>query len=211
MKKAGLWKGALRRAGDSLPGVEYLRSKRDADALRAWESRGRSLPTPHAYKRCRVFQVAREHGCDTLIETGTLVGDMVRAALPHFNAIHSIELSPSLAAQCRLRFAGIRKVRIHEGDSGVLLPGLARDVHGDAVLWLDAHYSAGPTARGADDTPIVRELRGIAGTRHRILIDDAHLFVGRDGYPTVEELQVLTRELFPCARLSVVGNLLRIA
>ena len=61
-----------------------------------------------------------------------------------------------------------------------------------AIFWLDGHYSDGITAKGDLNTPILKELEAILSHNikdHIILIDDARCFVGKDDYPTIEQLK----------------------
>ena len=60
-----------------------------------------------------------------------------------------------------------------------------------AVFWLDGHYSAGFTARGEKDSPILEELEHILAAPNRghvILIDDARCFGHAESYPPIDEL-----------------------
>src|SRR5712692_3759890 len=68
-----------------------------------WRRRGKSGPLPHALKQRLVRHYGRRFGARILIETGTYMGDMVRAMMPSFDHIYSIELDPVLyqrAAKC---------------------------------------------------------------------------------------------------------------
>jgi hypothetical protein len=80
-----------------------------------------------------------------------------------------------------------------------------------ALIWLDAHYSGSVTARGAEDSPVAQELATIAKySGHVILIDDAQEFVGRGGYPTIDEMSALARQYFPDYRFVVRDHILEI-
>lgn len=207
---SALWKAAVRRTIDHMPGAGWIRARSDARQLRDWEARCHERPTPHAYKRWLIIETARRYQCKVLVETGTCIGEMIQGVLPHFEEIHSIELSPALAAQCRLRFAGYTHVHLHEGDSGQLLKHVLRSVRQRAVLWLDAHYSGGPTARGVEDSPIARELEVIAHGDHCVLVDDAHMFDGRGGYPTIAALESLCARLLPSHSFAVSNNIVEV-
>lgn len=89
-----------------------------------------------------------------------------------------------------------------------------RSLQDRALFWLDGHYSGGHTARGKQDTPIRQELRIIFGHRikgHVILIDDARLFVGADGYPTLDELRRIVQTARPEWGVAVTDDVIRIA
>jgi hypothetical protein len=124
--------------------------------------------------------LAGSFSIDSFVETGTYRGDSVAAVRDIFAHLISVELSPEFAAAARSRFAGDPAVRILEGDSAAGLgEALASAPDRPAILWLDAHYSGGPTAKGARNTPIRAEIEQILSCRDGrdvILIDDARLF-----------------------------------
>lgn len=118
-----------------------------------------------------------KHG-SILIETGTYMGDGVRAAIDAgFDEVWSIELDDFLFEDARKTFSNDGRVHIVHGDSAVQLgkildsfpPGT------DVTLWLDAHAS-GPLKydRG---TPLLDEVHAVSvsGCRAAILIDDCRL------------------------------------
>ena len=77
------------------------------------------------------------------------------------------------------------------GDSAVLLSSVIKDIPEPVIFWLDGHYSGGKTAKGESECPIWSELDQIITRQlpHIILIDDARCFIGKQDYPTIEELQ----------------------
>ena len=133
----------------------------------------------------------------TLIETGTYLGDTIYALQNRFKKIYSVELDPALADAAQKRFAKARHIVIYEGDSGIILPSILKNISEPCLFWLDAHYSEGITARGTIDTPVAKELEAILShpiKNHVILIDDARYFSGTDGYPTIDKLVSYVRE-----------------
>ena len=165
---------------------------RDAKAERKWLATGRPAPPPHVVKYRNIMAAADIFGAQVFVETGTANGDMVARVLPRFERIVSIELFPPFAAAARRRFAGEASVRIVEGDSAVRL-GEAIDGIAERILfWLDGHYSGPGTGRGQQDSPVVAEIATIArhriqaGFRDLVLIDDARLFAGENGYPALD-------------------------
>jgi hypothetical protein len=68
-----------------------------------------------------------------------------------------------------------------------------------AIFWLDGHYSGGFTAMGEKETPVYEELKIIFSNKqdHVILIDDARLFNGNDGYPTFDDLKIFIHQHYP--------------
>lgn len=146
---------------------------------------------PHREKQRLVKLFAKRYHLDTLVETGTYMGDMVAAMRHEFASIYSVELDAALHEKARRRFARDKNVHLYQGDSARVLPEIVRTLKGPALFWLDAHYSGGITARGDDETPIAAELMTIlqSGQGHVMLIDDARKFSGDGSYPTVEELR----------------------
>lgn len=162
--------------------------------LQLW---GMLLP-PYSVKVEAVKQYGDQFNLRTLIETGTCYGDMVLAAISHFDRIISIEVFEPLYLAAKHKFSRFYHTTIIHGDSGKLLPRILESVSDPCLFWLDGHYVPGTieSAKGDLDTPIMQELECILDHRiqdHVILIDDARCFIGpnpvlRD-YPTIAELR----------------------
>lgn len=169
---------------------EYLHRLKES---RDWIRNGRKGSPPHLVKQKIVRKYARLFHCGVLIETGTYLGDMVHAMRRDFKEIHSIELSVDLFEKAKRRFASHSHIHLYNGNSGDILQAILRESHEPCLFWLDAHYSAGITAKGDRDTPIEEELKHIfeheCADRHVILIDDARTFDGRKDYPTVQTVE----------------------
>lgn len=177
-----------------------IRTSRHRKALREWQNRGRGGPPPHFLKQLIVKEYARRFSIQILVETGTYLGDMIHSAKDTFRNLISIELDQALFDQARRRFAKFERICMIHGDSGEVFPEILADLKEPCLFWLDAHYSLGITAKGKVETPILRELHHIVNhpiRDHVILIDDARLFVGRNSYPTLEELHHLIRRTRP--------------
>lgn len=121
-------------------------------------------------------EVFAKHPNPYFIETGSYQGDGIQRALDAgFSCIYSIELSASLHAHCKNRFAWNPGVHLVLGDSSTVLSLVLDTIDAPATFWLDGHYSSGITARGKTNTPILKELEAIAQhpiKNHTILIDD---------------------------------------
>jgi hypothetical protein len=68
------------------------------------------------------------------------------------------------------------------------------------VVWLDSHWTTGLPESEKLTPPILTELSVIFSQHHHahvVLIDDARLFVGREGYPTGSEVERLIHRLAP--------------
>jgi hypothetical protein len=145
-----------------------------------------------------VREYARRFRPATFVETGTYRGDTVAALAPLVERVVSIELDPTLATLARARFVDDPSVTILEGDSAVLLPGVVGGLTAPALFWLDGHFSGGVTA-GDGACPIMEEIRAVLSSDvdHVVLVDDARLFDGTHGYPSLGELREAVRVLRP--------------
>jgi hypothetical protein len=156
-----------------------------------WRLRGRPLPPPHVVKQSVILAYQRARHFSTFVETGTFSGEMVAAMRPYFRRIVSIELSPDIHRAAAERFAGDPGIELLLGDSARLLPRVLEQLGEPALFWLDGHFMGGTSARGDQDSPVRAELDALLShpvRRHVVLIDDARLFSGEEGYPTIPEL-----------------------
>lgn len=121
-------------------------------------------------------ELFKRHLNPVLIETGTYLGEGIKHALAAgFPAVRSVELSDKLFADNTRRFANNPGVKLFHGTSEEQLWNMIEGVRTPVTFWLDAHYSAGITAKGPENSPILKEL-AIIGRHpiktHTILIDD---------------------------------------
>lgn len=116
---------------------------------------------------------------DTAIETGTYRGASTAVLACRFREVISIEGDPDLAAAAMARLARSANVRVLEGDSRTLLPGIVDGLAAPALFWLDSHYCGRGTFGARDQCPVIDELRAVVGSPipHVILVDDARLFL----------------------------------
>jgi hypothetical protein len=192
-----------------LPLRNWMATVRQKKELIAWEKNGRPVPPPHVIKQQKLLDVAGRYDLRILVETGTCYGDMVEAMKGNFRRIYSIELSRELYAFAQKRFQGEPSIDIIHGDSGVELGNLVRRLTEPALFWLDGHYSAGSTAKGAKDTPIYEELSHIYNS-HRtgdvVLIDDARYFGMDPSYPSIAEINDLIKAMRPDVKIEIEGD-----
>jgi hypothetical protein len=169
----------------------YVYRTRKNSIIEEWERNGNPLPAPHVVKQAMIEKYQRKKSYQILIETGTFQGDMVEAQRKKFKQIFSIELSKDLFKEAKKRFRNYSHIKIIQGDSGKVLKDLILQIHEPVLFWLDGHYSGGITAKGDLICPIYHELDSILQLKvdFTILIDDARLFVGKDDYPTLQELE----------------------
>jgi hypothetical protein len=162
-----------------------------------WVKVGCSGVAPPAIKRMIVASYLKRYRIRHFIETGTYMGDTL-AAIASDRSINclSIELSSDYFEAAKKRFANYSNVELRQGDSGQLLSEFVKNIRLPTLFWLDGHYSGDNTARGVENTPIMKELQAIIESpvkTHVILIDDARHFNGLDGYPKIEELLAYVR------------------
>jgi hypothetical protein len=171
-----------------------------------WE-KTKGFPVPHFVKQKTIIHYQELYKINTLVETGTYLGDMIYIMEPRFSQLYTIELSQQLYERAQKRFAGKNKVKLLQGDSGEQINKVVSELKGPAIFWLDGHYSEGITAKGDLHTPIVQELKTIfkSAFPNVILIDDARLFVGKNDYPTIDTVTLLT-EQFTTGRYTVKND-----
>jgi hypothetical protein len=153
-----------------------------------------------------------------LIETGTFLGDMLAAMRDSFDSLTSIELSEELYGRAQRRFAGDPKITLLQGDSKDLLTEVTGAMKEPGLFWLDAHYSGTwhedfeETAGGDRPNPIFAELEAIFANdpRHAVLIDDARLFNGEEGWPPLADVCGFIREKEPSRDVLVSEDIVRI-
>jgi hypothetical protein len=182
--------------------------------IASWKEAGRPVPPPPTVKQRVVAAYGEHFELATLVETGTYLGQMVEAQRNRFARVWSIELDKALARVARERFADSKNVTILQGDSSEHLRDVLAASNDRCLFWLDAHYSAGITARGDTDTPIRRELELILATpsEHVILIDDARCFGANDfpDYPTVDEIRSIVAKHRDGWAVTVQDDIIRI-
>jgi len=146
--------GAWRRWSVSPPLVRLTRAR----ITLQWWLAGKPLPSPDVVKQRTVIGYQKRYALRTLVETGTYTGEMVQAMSGHVDRLISMEVDPQLHARAAMRFSGQRHIRLLQGDSAVLLPGVLESLTEPALFWLDGHYMgtgsgrrAGYTCHGGDD------------------------------------------------------------
>lgn len=174
--------------------------------MKEWLANGKPNPPPHQVKQENINEHAAKYGLKILVETGTYHGDMIDLLRNDFDQLYSIELSKQYFEAAKQRFKNNKHITIMQGDSGEKLGELVPQLTRSALFWLDGHYSAGNTAKGIEDTPILRELSHIFSspvTGHVILIDDARLFGSDPGYPSLETVKNHVLALKPDSNIVV--------
>ncbi len=159
-----------------------------------------------------IISYQKKYNIKTFVETGTYRGDMINAMLRHFDSIYSVELGMELYHAAQERFRSEKKVHLLQGDSAEVVKDIERILTSPCIYWLDAHYSRGVTARANIDTPINDELKIILrdNLRSIILIDDARLFYGKDGYPVLSDLRESILNRYPNLVFKVSRDVIQI-
>jgi hypothetical protein len=143
-------------------------------------------------KQKLIIKVAKKYKIRTFVETGTYIGETVKTVIPFFKNIYTIELNKKLYSYNKKKFYKNMNVKIIWGDSGKKLRDILPNIKTSILFWLDAHYSTGVTSKTNKETPIEEELKTIVEYWKRgsiVLIDDAKLFNGKRGYPTIEKIE----------------------
>lgn len=185
------------------------RRKKDRRQIRLWVAASCPAPPPEGIKHANLRKIADEYSLPNLVETGTYYGETPFALRKVFQEIHSIELSPSLYGLARRRLQHCSNIRLYCGDSSQILPDIVRGLTQPTLFWLDGHYCAGPSARGASDTPIVNELEVVLAQpagENVLLIDDARFFTGQADYPSIEWIRTLIERHRPHAKVTLESD-----
>lgn len=148
-----------------------------------------------------------------LIESGTFRGTTVENAMPYFEKIYSIELSDQLYHDANEKFQKFPSVSILHGSSDIIIAKLLQNINSQKriLFWLDGHYSAGVTALGSKETPIVEELLAIKASgidNAVILVDDIRCFFWKENdFPSVQRLKELILNINPAYQFYIYGDL----
>jgi hypothetical protein len=178
-----------------------------------WKKQGCPCPPPYIIKQRIVKQYIHKYGCKILVESGTYLGEMGEAMKNDINAFHSIEIYEPLYRKAINTFKSYKNFHFYYGDSAIILPKILNDMNEKAIFWLDGHYSGEGTGRAELDSPIMQELEAIFNHQikeHVILIDDARLFIGNNGYPTIDTLRKYVHENYPGNNMEIKNDIIRI-
>ena len=159
-----------------------------------WRKRGYSDHAPQFIKLAILEKYALDGA--TWVETGTFMGATTRFLASLAPKVFTVEPAPKLFARAERKFAGTH-VTVLNGVSEEVFPDLLPQITGDVCFWLDGHYSAGQTFKGATDCPVEDELSAIEASlpnfeKISILIDDVRCFLSTADdfadYPSIDYL-----------------------
>ena len=191
----------------------YNRQRSAKKIITEWINNGRPVPPPQVYKRIEIKKYALGYKLNVFVETGTYLGETLDSCKNIFGKLISVELDDQLYKAAKIKFAGNKNISIYKGDSGVVFQHILPEIHEPCLFWLDGHYSAGITAKGELNTPIIAELTHILNHKvdsHVILIDDARCFTGDDDYPALEVLEKFIKQRDPKLKFEVKDDIIRI-
>lgn len=163
-------------------------------------------------KRQYLAAVARQRNLQTFVETGTYLGKTTELLAGCCPRVFTIELDDLLHEAAAKKFADRAGVTVLHGDSADKLPVVLDQLNGPALFWLDGHYSGTGTGFGKQTSPIEAELRAIFAhpvKDHVIVVDDARLFSGRDGYPSLARVTHMVLHDSPY-KIALTNDLIRI-
>ena len=169
----------------------------------------KNAPDNHLYKILRVRNIGKKFSCETFIETGTFYGQMVHAVKDCFKYVLSIELYEPLYKLNKTSFKNSPHIKLYYGDSALKLTNMLDESIGRVLFWLDGHFSGDGTAGNIVECPILNELIQISRDDrqdHCILIDDARLFDGNNGYPTFDDVKKILLNINSQYQIEVDGD-----
>lgn len=138
---------------------------------------------------------SRSPEVSTFVETGTYLGKTAQLLAQVCERVITIEIDQALYDRAVELFEENARVAVFHGNSADVLPEVLRELDEPALFWLDGHFSGGITS-GPKEPPIVSELRALIShpiQNHIIVIDDARLFRGRNGYPRLQEVSAMLK------------------
>jgi hypothetical protein len=151
-------------------------------------------------------EILKSHPNPVFVETGTYLGDGVRAALEAgFGRIWTVDIDPDKRWTVEQPLPQSPDVVFATGDSAMFLADLAPTLESSATFWLDAH-PVGYFRLLQPDLPLVNELLALSFSPRRpgdiILIDDIRLFGSGDR----ERLVGLIRLLWPECGIDLIDS-----
>jgi hypothetical protein len=112
------------------------------------------------------------------IETGTWLGDTILEMEPYFESLYTIEINEKFYNDIISKYTN-NKINFLLGASEDKLVEILPSLIDNSIFFLDGHWSAGDTGRGAKDVPLYDELTAIDKyflPNAIIIIDDVRLF-----------------------------------
>jgi hypothetical protein len=108
--------------------------------LQSWQRKVRDMGQITTFN---LHGLRRKYNLESFVETGTQHGNAVVEALKHFRTVYSIEIEEKEFKYCVDKFKkeiSDGRVFLYHGDSSIILPEVIKEVRGNALFWLDAHF-----------------------------------------------------------------------
>ncbi len=168
-------------------------------------------------KRERFEGFKEKYNLGTFIETGTYVGDTTAIAAPFFENVYTIELAEIYYNIAKGFLEPFDNINLIQGYSEIELNKIltARGA-ASTMIFLDAHYSAGNTAKAKNDPPVLDELVVLSNYAEDdtvIILDDVRCFcsnytrVTLDYYPRLKDLNDFVNTKFKEGfRFCIIGD-----
>ncbi|MEO5571599.1 MAG: hypothetical protein ABIT08_01865 [Bacteroidia bacterium] len=193
---------------------KVLKSFKDQYQLVKWNLAGMPVPPPYFIKRKIIKAYAKKYRTPVFFETGSAAGDTIATVQSLFKKVFSVEINKNYFDNAKKRFAAKKNIEIINGDSGKVLASLLNDkINETTLFWLDGHYNSVLDPKGNELVcPIFGELDSIFNhpiKNHVILIDDARLFTGTNGYPTIDEVKITVATKRPDLLFYVEQDIIR--
>jgi hypothetical protein len=163
-----------------------------------------------------VLRFKEKGGIKNFVETGTFKGGTCFWAGQHFENVYTIEIDPAISKATAANPACPPNIKFYIGNSKDVLPGLAADLKGTSVFWLDGHW-CNVSELGKDmECPLMDELRTLKNFGDSvILIDDARAFLGplppphdNSQWPRIDEIFLLLKAQFPANLVTIVDDVI---
>jgi len=154
----------------------------------------------------RFEQFRNRYGLDVFIETGTWHGVTTANAAPYFKTVYTIELSNELYDIASANLKSFVNVNPILGPSEIELEKLLKELGPiSSLVFLDAHYSCGDTAKGEIDPPLLNELVLLNDYIQKdtvIIVDDVRCFESKfitnpNGYPKLSDIKNYINSSYP--------------
>jgi hypothetical protein len=179
--------------------IIFHKKQRDYNQFITWIKMDFLQPSPYVIKLATLKRYGASN--DAWVETGTFRGQTTRNLASMGKFVVSIEPSEYLYNEARLELRDCGNVELLHGTSEEKLETAIQEVkskgYSSLSLWLDGHYSDGPTYKGEKDSPIVYELHVVERALSyfdnlTVLVDDVRCFDPENpifsDYPTINYL-----------------------
>jgi hypothetical protein len=177
--------------------------------IKKWLKSGSHYPPPHEYLEETLKSYAIKFNSRSLVETGTYLGATAWALQDDFDKIYTIELNIDHYLNAREKFHFLEHIEVIKGESSEQLATILENFNQPVLFWLDTHAWL---EKGLKEFSILKELKVIlsAAINHVILINDARLFTGENGYPSLIEIRNYITSLRPEFHFEVEHDIIRV-